>query len=93
MKSLIFACKDKKILEFKGGIWSILGIDGGYRQLMTKRRTQSTILHIIATMLLCCGFVKAAEQFDPLNAAPGVVASEPDELGPKANLPCGNNRH
>ena len=59
---------------------------------MKRNRIPSVLFHILATLCLSCGFVKAAEYLDlgTLPAPQYDDASEPADL--IGSLPCGNKR-
>lgn len=59
---------------------------------MKDRRTQPLVIHIAATLLLACGFVKFAEQFDPLGAHATRVEDRADSEIRFGCLPCGSNK-
>jgi hypothetical protein len=55
---------------------------------MKRNRIQSTILHIAATLLLSCGFVKTAESIDKISSPEVIQRVVPDSPTQLGSLPC-----
>jgi hypothetical protein len=58
---------------------------------MDMKHLRSIILHLAVTMLLTCGFVKAADKWDPLHVQARFHGADNGPTGFVGGLPCGSN--
>jgi len=59
---------------------------------MKARPVRSLLLHIVATVLISLGFVKAAEKFDPLRENAFDLQQTASPVSFVGSLPCGSNK-
>ncbi|MEX0332514.1 MAG: hypothetical protein AB3N64_13940 [Puniceicoccaceae bacterium] len=59
---------------------------------MSRIRIPRIILHVAATLLLSCGFVKAAEAFDELESESRLIPDPSSDSPALGTLPCGSNK-